>query len=173
MEFETKVLSRQIQEALYNHNETLGTAESCTGGRIAEAIISVPGASQYFKGGVVSYTNEVKENLLHVSAQVLAEQTAVCEEVAREMVIGACDALNCNYAISATGVAGPGGGTAEIPVGTIWLGYGSKDDVRTFKLTDDFGRDINLEIATNKALRLFLEYVNAKHAENGSEEEEK
>ncbi len=172
MEFETKVLSRQIQEALYNYNETLGTAESCTGGRIAEAIISVPGASQYFKGGVVSYTNEVKENLLHVSAQVLAEQTAVCEEVAREMVIGACDALNCDYAISATGVAGPGGGTAEIPVGTIWLGYGAKDDVRTFKLTEDFGRDINLEIATNKALRLFLEYVNAKHAENGSQEEE-
>ena len=172
MEFETKVLSRQIQEALYNHNETLGTAESCTGGRIAEAIISVPGASQYFKGGVVSYTNEVKENLLHVSAQVLAEQTAVCEEVAREMVIGACDALNCDYAISATGVAGPGGGTAEIPVGTIWLGYGAKDDVRTFKLTEDFGRDINLEIATNKALRLFLEYVNAKHAENSSQEEE-
>ena len=173
MEFETKVLSRQIQEALYNHNETLGTAESCTGGRIAEAIISVPGASQYFKGGVVSYTNEVKENLLHVSAQVLAEQTAVCEEVAREMVIGACDALNCDYAISATGVAGPGGGTAEIPVGTIWLGYGAKDDVRTFKLTEDFGRDINLEIATNKALRLFLDYVNAKHAENSSQEEEK
>lgn len=173
MEFETKVLSRQIQEALYNYNETLGTAESCTGGRIAEAIISVPGASQYFKGGVVSYTNEVKENLLHVSAQVLAEQTAVCEEVAREMVIGACDALNCDYAISATGVAGPGGGTAEIPVGTIWLGYGAKDDVRTFKLTEDFGRDINLEIATNKALRLFLEYVNAKHAEDGSQEEEK
>lgn len=173
MEFETKVLSRQIQEALYNHNETLGTAESCTGGRIAEAIISVPGASQYFKGGVVSYTNEVKENLLHVSAQVLAEQTAVCEEVAREMVIGACDALNCDYAISATGVAGPGGGTAEIPVGTIWLGYGAKDDVRTFKLTEDFGRDINLEIATNKVLRLFLKYVNAKHAENGSQEEEK
>ena len=173
MEFETKVLSRQIQEALYNHNETLGTAESCTGGRIAEAIISVPGASPYFKGGAVSYTNEVKENLLHVSAQVLAEQTAVCEEVAREMVIGACDALNCDYAISATGVAGPGGGTAEIPVGTIWLGYGAKDDVRTFKLTEDFGRDINLEIATNKALRLFLEYVNAKHAENSSQEEEK
>ena len=121
----------------------------------------------------MSYTNEVKENLLHVSAQVLAEQTAVCEEVAREMVIGACDALNCDYAISATGVAGPGGGTAEIPVGTIWLGYGAKDDVRTFKLTEDFGRDINLEIATNKALRLFLEYVNAKHAENSSQEEEK
>lgn len=121
MEFETKVLSRQIQEALYNHNETLGTAESCTGGRIAEAIISVPGASQYFKGGVVSYTNEVKENLLHVSAQVLAEQAAVCEEVAREMVIGACDALNCDYAISATGVAGPG----AVPRRYQWVQYGS------------------------------------------------
>jgi nicotinamide-nucleotide amidase len=173
MEFETKVLSRQIQEALYNHNETLGTAESCTGGRISEAIISVPGASKYFKGGIVSYTNEVKEDLLHVSDQVLTEQTAVCEEVAREMVIGACDALHCDYAISATGVAGPGGGTSEIPVGTIWLGFGSKDDVQTFKLTEDFGRDINLEIATNKALRLFLEFVNAKHAGSTDETEEK
>ena len=158
MEFETKVLSRQIQEALYENNETLGTAESCTGGRIAEAIISIPGASKYFKGGVVSYTNDVKQRLLHVSAQVLEEQTAVCEEVAKQMVQGACEALQCDYAISATGVAGPGGGTPDIPVGTIWIGYGSKDDVRTFKLYEDFGRDINLEIATNKALRLFLDY---------------
>lgn len=158
MEFETKVLSRQIQEALYENNETLGTAESCTGGRIAEAIISIPGASKYFKGGVVSYTNDVKQRLLHVSAQVLEEQTAVCEEVAKQMVQGACEALQCDYAISATGIAGPGGGTPDIPVGTIWIGYGSKDDVRTFKLYEDFGRDINLEIATNKALRLFLDY---------------
>lgn len=164
MELETKVLSQQIQSALYNNGDTLGTAESCTGGRISEAIIAVPGASQYFKGGIVSYTNEVKESLLHVSHQVLEEQTAVCEEVAKEMVVGACDALNCDYAISATGVAGPTGGTPEIPVGTIWLGYGSKDDVRTFKLTEDFGRDINLAIATNKALQLFIDFYKEKHA---------
>lgn len=163
MELETKILSREIQAALYDNRHTLGTAESCTGGRIAEAIISVPGASNYFKGGVVSYTNEVKENILHVSHEVLEEQTAVCEEVARQMVIGACEALNVDYAISATGVAGPGGGTPSIPVGTVWLGYGSKDDVRTFKLTEDFGRDINLAIATNKALRLFLSYYQEKH----------
>jgi nicotinamide-nucleotide amidase len=156
-------LSHRIQEALYNNNETLGTAESCTGGRIAEAIIAVPGASQYFKGGIVSYTNEIKEKLLNVSHEVLEEQTAVCEEVAKEMVIGACNTLNVDYAISATGVAGPTGGTPEIPVGTIWLGYGSKDDVRTFKLTEDFGRDINLAIATNKALHLFIDYINEKH----------
>ena len=83
MELETKILSREIQAALYDNGHTLGTAESCTGGRIAEAIISVPGASNYFKGGVVSYTNEVKENILHVSHEVLEEQTAVCEEVAQ------------------------------------------------------------------------------------------
>ncbi len=171
MEFESKMLSRGIQEILYDNDLTLGTAESCTGGRIAEAIISVPGASQYFKGGIICYTNEVKENLLHVSHQVLEEQTAVCEEVARQMVLGACDALNCKYAISATGVAGPTGGTADIPVGTIWIGYGSKDDVRTLKLTEDFGRDINLAIATNKALRLFLEYLKEKGVAKAKTEE--
>ena len=124
MEFESKILSKNISELLYNSEKTLGTAESCTGGRIAEAIISVPGASNYFKGGIVSYTNEVKENILKVSHEVLEEQTAVCEEVAREMVLGAIDALKVDFAISATGVAGPTGGTAEIPVGTIWIGYG-------------------------------------------------
>ena len=152
MEFESKMLSRGIQEILYDNDLTLGTAESCTGGRIAEAIISVPGASQYFKGGIICYTNEVKENLLHVSHQVLEEQTAVCEEVARQMVLGACDALNCKYAISA-------------------IGYGSKDDVRTLKLTEDFGRDINLAIATNKALRLFLEYLKEKGVAKAKTEE--
>lgn len=164
MELETKQLSHLIQEALYNTGETLGTAESCTGGRISEAIIAVPGASQYFKGGIVSYTNEVKENLLNVSHQVLEEQTAVCEEVAKEMVIGACNALDTTYAVSATGVAGPTGGTPAIPVGTIWLGYGSKDDVRTFQLTEDNGRDLNLSIATNKALQLIIDYLKEKHS---------
>ena len=163
MELETKVLGRQIQEALYRNNETLCTAESCTGGKISQAIIAVPGASQYFKGSIVAYSNEVKENLLHVSHQVLEEQSAVCEEVARQMVVGACQAMQCDYAISTTGIAGPTGGTVEIPVGTIWIGYGSKDDVRTLKLSDDFGRDINLEIATNKAMQLFIEYYKEKH----------
>lgn len=170
MELETKVLSRKIQEVLYESGKTLGTAESCTGGRIAEAIISVPGASQYFKGGVISYTNEVKENLLNVSHDVLEEQTAVCEEVAREMVIGACKVLGTDYAISATGVAGPGGGTPQIPVGTIWIGYGTPDDVRTFCLSEDFGRDINLSIATNKALRLFYDYFVEKNTEEAKAE---
>ena len=160
MEFESKIISRQIGDILYASGLTVGTAESCTGGRIAESIISIPGASNYFKGGIVSYTNEIKEKLLGVNHDVLEEQTAVCEEVAREMVVGALNALDVDFASSATGIAGPGGGSKEIPVGTIWIGYGSKDDIRTFKLTEDFGRDINLAIATNKAMRLFLDFLN-------------
>lgn len=169
MEFENKVLSREIQQNLYDNGKTLGTAESCTGGRIAEAIIAVPGASNYFKGGIVCYTNEIKENLLHVSHQVLEEQTAVCEEVAKELVLGACNTLNVDYAIAATGTAGPGGGTPEIPVGTIWLAWGSKDGVETQKLTEDNGRDINLSIATHTALRNFLNYLREKNLEDSEE----
>lgn len=162
MEFEKKVLSREIQQYLYESGKTVGTAESCTGGRVAEAMIAVPGASAYFKGGIVCYTNEIKERLLSVDKQLLEEKSAVCEEVAQAMVKGAIKALNVDFAVATTGVAGPGGGTAENPVGTIWIACGSADEVVTVKLTEDFGRDINLAIATSKALQLFLGFL-AKH----------
>ena len=100
MEFQNKILSREISRLLYERGKTLGTAESCTGGRIAEAIIATPGASNYFKGSIVSYVNEIKENLLFVDHQTLEEKTAVCEEVARQMVLGACKALNVDFAIA-------------------------------------------------------------------------
>ena len=168
MELESKILSREIQRVLYDTHKTLGTAESCTGGRIAEAIIAVPGASSYFKGSIVSYTNDIKEKLLHVDCQVLEEQTAVCEDVAKAMVTGVIEAMDVDFAVSATGIAGPGGGTAESPVGTIWIAVGNKDEIKTILLTEDFGRDINLAIATNKALSLLLEFVKEKL---GSKEE--
>lgn len=159
MDFESKIISREISEILWETEKTVGTAESCTGGRIAEAIISVPGASKYFKGGIISYVNEIKERLLDVDPQVLLEKTAVCEEVAVAMVKGACRTLQTDYAISATGVAGPSGGTKEIPVGTIWLACGGADRVVTLKVEEDHGRDINLAIATNKAMELFLSFL--------------
>lgn len=162
MDFESKITSREISQLLWEREETLGTAESCTGGRIAEAIISVPGASKYFKGGIISYTNEVKTSLLGVDAQLLEEQTAVCEDVARAMVIGACNTLATDYAIAATGIAGPTGGTKEIPVGTIWIACGSRDNVKTLKVEEDHGRDINLAIATNKAMQMFLDFLKEK-----------
>lgn len=164
MDFEAKIISREISEILWETEMTVGTAESCTGGRIAEAIISVPGASKYFKGGIISYVNEIKENLLGVSHQLLEEKTAVCEEVAIAMVKGACKALGTDYAIAATGVAGPTGGTKEIPVGTIWLACGTQERQLTVKVEEDHGRDINLAIATNRAMELFLEYLKQEDA---------
>ena len=155
MDLEGKMISREISELLWEKEKTVGTAESCTGGRIAEAIIAVPGASKYFKGGIICYVNEVKENLLGVSHELLEEKTAVCEEVAIDMVKGACKTLNTDYAIAATGIAGPGGGTKDIPVGTIWLACGSTDHVKTCKLEEDHGRDLNLVGATNTAMQLF------------------
>ena len=89
MDLDLKVVSKEINEILWRNHKTLSTAESCTSGRVASVITAVPGASQYFKGGVVSYANEVKINLLGVDAQVIEEQTPVCEEVARQMVKGA------------------------------------------------------------------------------------
>lgn len=159
MGFESKIISREIGDLLYASGKTVGTAESCTGGRIGEGIISIPGASNYFKGGVICYTDEVKRKLLGVSQTTLDEYTAVSEETAREMVRGAITTLGVDFAIAATGVAGPGGGTLDNPVGTIWIACGTSDDIVTEKLTEDYGRDINLAIATNKALRLFLDFL--------------
>jgi nicotinamide-nucleotide amidase len=164
MDFESKITSREVSEILWETEKTVGTAESCTGGRIAEAIISVPGASKYFKGGIISYVNEVKESLLGVDHQLLEEKTAVCEEVAVAMVKGACKALNTDYAIAATGFAGPTGGTKEIPVGTIWVACGSPEKVMTKRLQEDYGRDINLAIATNRAMEMFLDFLKAQDA---------
>ena len=162
MDFESKIISRDVSQLLWEMDKTVGTAESCTGGRIAEAIIAVPGASKYFKGGIISYVDEIKESLLGVDPEVLAEQTAVCEEVARHMGKGACRSLNTDYAVASTGFAGPTGGTKEIPVGTIWLACGNMDRQVTMKVEEDHGRDINLAIATNHAMQIFLDFLKAE-----------
>ena len=159
MEFENKIISKEINVLLYEKGMTLGTAESCTGGRIAESIVASPGSSNYFKGSIVSYVDEIKERLLGVDPKLIEEKTAVCEEVAIAMVKGACKTLNTDFAISATGIAGPGGGTPEIPVGTIWLACGTHDNVVTMKLTEDEGRDMNISSAAFNALQLFLNYL--------------
>ena len=103
-------------------------------------ITAVPGASHYFKGGVVSYANEVKTNLLGVDAQVIEEQTPVCEEVARQMVKGALRVFDTDYAVSVTGFAGPGGvenGKNAVLVGTIWIAVGNSERIETVMLEED------------------------------------
>ncbi len=170
MSFENKVLGVEISQFVYEKGITLGTAESCTAGRIAEAIVSIPGASAYFKGSIISYTNEVKEQLLGVDRQQLEEKTAVCEEVAQALVKGARKARGVDYAVAATGVAGPTGGTPEIPVGTIWLAVGNADNIQTLMLSGDNGRDTNLEEATHRAMQLLIDYLHEHVTTNNNEQ---
>ena len=107
----------------------------------------------------MAYSEEVKKSLLNVPEELIEEKTVVSEEVAIRMAEGACEVLNTDYAIATTGVAGPGGGTIENPVGTIWIAAGKKGEMRTVKLTENDGRDINVTRATFRALQLLLEVL--------------
>ena len=112
----------EIVEFLIDKKLTITTAESCTGGLIAAAIVDIPGVSEIFHEGYVTYSNEAKERLVRVSHQTLAQFGAVSEQTAREMAEGAARAAKAEAALSATGIAGPGGGTAEKPVGLVYIG---------------------------------------------------
>ena len=112
---------------------TCATAESCTGGGVGSAITAVPGSSAVFAGGVISYSNEVKRDVLGVAADILQNVGAVSSETAAQMAEGARRLLKTNLAVSLTGMAGPDGGSEEKPVGLVWFGLATKDGVRTEK----------------------------------------
>ena len=130
-----------IVSLLKEKGETLCTAESLTGGLIADAVVSVPGASEVFMGGVVSYTDDVKHRLLGVKRKTLLLHTAVSASVAEEMARGAAKRLRTTLAVSATGIAGPGGGTEETPVGCVYLGICHKGKTRSLRLSLSGERD--------------------------------
>lgn len=113
----------ELANLLLARGETLGTAESCTGGLISAWLTSLPGSSNWFTGGVVSYANEIKTSLLGVPANLLAAHGAVSEAVAVAMAEGAVKALKVDHSLAVTGIAGPGGGTPDKPVGTVWLAW--------------------------------------------------
>ena len=148
-----------IGNLLREKNLTVSTAESCTGGSIAAKLTSVPGSSDYFKGGIVAYSNEIKESLLGVSSETLKKQGAVSEETVIEMVKGAMKALKTDCAVSTSGIAGPGGGTKEKPVGTVWIAAAYKNEIVTIKQDTDRGREMNIERAGNNAFLLFLDLL--------------
>lgn len=116
-------LVSQIGDRLISRNESLATAESCTGGWVSMLITSVSGSSNWFDRGFVSYSNEAKEEMLSVSSQVIEIHGAVSEETARYMVLGAVEHSHAAAGLSVTGIAGPGGGSAEKPVGTVCFGW--------------------------------------------------
>ena len=148
-----------VGNLLKKKNLTVSTAESCTGGSIAARLTSIPGSSEYFKGAVVAYSNEIKEALLHVSTKTLEKRGAVSEETVVEMVKGAMETLKTDCAVSTSGIAGPGGGTREKPVGTVWIAAAYKNEIRTMKQEADRGREMNVERAGNNALLLLLELL--------------
>ena len=139
--------------------KTLSTAESCTGGMIGAALTEVPGSSKVYKGGVVSYTNCIKESVLHVRADSLNREGAVSASVAMQMATGVRELLKTDYALSVTGLAGPGGDDFGNPVGTVFIGYAdlSGQDCRQF-LFQGTRAEIRNQ-ATIAALNLLLEKV--------------
>ena len=114
-------LAAQVLAAL--QGKTLATAESCTGGGIGAVLTSVPGSSAVYKGGIISYTNQIKQKLLHVPSDLLIDRGAVSSEVAQAMAKGARSQLDSDIAVSVTGLAGPGGDDFGNPVGTVFIGY--------------------------------------------------
>jgi nicotinamide-nucleotide amidase len=128
-----------IGHALRERNWTLSVAESCTGGLLGGRITTVPGSSDYFRGGFLTYTDVMKTALLGVPAELIAERTAVSEEVARAMAEGARRCTGADYALSVTGYAGPGGGTPENPVGTVFVGLATPEgtEARRLRLPGD------------------------------------
>ena len=121
MNTEINQLSTQLGEALLSKKAIVTTAESCTGGGVAQAITDIAGSSQWFHCGYITYANHTKHDTLGVSAELLAAQGAVCESVVIEMVRGAAHEAKADYAIAISGVAGPTGGSSNKPVGTVWF----------------------------------------------------
>lgn len=168
MELDLKLVSKEINEMMWRDHKTLSTAESCTAGRISSVITAVPGSSNYYKGGLVCYADEVKEELLGVDAAVIEEQTAVCEDVVRQMVVGANKMFHTDYAVAISGFAGPAGpdgGKSGVIVGTIWIAVGNAEKMETKMLEEDNGRDKNLASATKVAMFMLRDYLKANLAD--------
>lgn len=172
MDLDLKLVSKEINEIMWRECKTLSTAESCTAGRIASVITAVPGSSNYYKGGLICYADEVKENLLGVDAKVIEEQTPVCEDVVRQMVIGANKLFNTDYAVAISGYAGPGGpdgGKSGVIVGTIWIAVGGGDKIVTRMIEEDNGRDKNLASATSVAMHMLLDFIKGEDTTESEE----
>lgn len=133
-------LPERLVQLLGAHGRRLTTAESCTGGQIAAALVQVPGSSKVFDAGFVTYSNTIKQRVLGVSADVLAGEGAVSETVVRQMAAGALERSDADYAIAVSGIAGPDGGTADKPVGTVWIAWGTRTDLRAQRLQIRFTR---------------------------------
>lgn len=141
---------------LRDNNLKLATAESCTGGMIGTFLTSVAGSSDWFNGGIIAYSNEIKNRLLSVSKKTLLNCGAVSEETVKEMASGAADILKADIAVSVSGVAGPGGGSEEKPVGLVYIGLFNRGDIAAFRYKFDGNRDSVREQTVKESVKLIL-----------------
>jgi PncC family amidohydrolase len=158
-------LEIQVGDWLRHHGWKLITAESCTGGLISHLMTNVPGSSDYFLGGLVSYAYEAKQNWLGVSPDTLARCGAVSEDVVLEMARGARQSLSALFPIdqlvglSVSGVAGPGGGSPDKPVGLVWIGLSAPGFEGAWQFTWQGTRVENKERSAEQALRILLDFL--------------
>lgn len=152
-------LESAIGEILKATGKTLSTAESCTGGMISSLITSVPGSSEYFLGSVTSYANSVKENVLGVPSKIIEEYGAVSSECVSAMAEGVRRLTGSDYSVATSGIAGPGGGSDQKPVGTVWIGVSSHMGTETFSLRFNSDRKRNIERFSSSALHILLKMI--------------
>jgi nicotinamide-nucleotide amidase len=158
---EDETIEITIGKTLLSIGKTIGTAESCTGGKIASLLTSVAGSSNYFKGSIVSYANEIKVDALKVNSNTISSYGAVSSETVSEMAKGAINLLNTDYIIATSGIMGPSGGTKDKPVGTVWIALASKEKVETHLLNLRFDRARNISNTANSALNLMRKFINS------------
>lgn len=156
------LLEKEIHSRLLEKKLKLATAESCTGGLVSDRITNSPGSSEYFMGGIVAYAYEVKAAVLGVSWATLNTKGAVSHETVLEMAQGARRLLNVDIAVSVSGIAGPGGGTPEKPVGYTWLGLAANDGEWTRNFTWMGDREQNKHESSEAALQFVLDYLDGK-----------
>lgn len=157
-------ISEEIGRLLLDRGLTMGTAESCTGGNIAHLITSVPGSSAWFQGGIVSYGNRVKEDVLGVPAEMLERYGAVSQPVVERMARGAQRVLHCDCTVATSGIAGPGGGSEAKPVGTVWIAVLYGDRMRSGLFRFNGNRLEVIVQSSEAALMMLMELIKADDA---------
>ncbi len=155
-------MQQAVGKLLIKKNKTLGTAESCTGGYIAHLLTANSGASNYYKGSIVSYSNEIKQSVLHVDEQTIKTVGAVSEETVKQMITGALNILQTDFMIAVSGIMGPDGGTPEKPVGLVFVAVGNKEKVVVQKFNFRFDRQRNIELTATNALNMLRKFIEAE-----------
>ena len=159
MDGSNSAIEKYLGEVLTQKGLTVGTAESCTGGGIGATLVNVSGSSAYFEGSIVAYSYDIKETLLGVDHKTIVEKGAVSEEVVRQMSEGARVKLNVDFAVAVSGIAGPGGGTPDKPVGTSWIAIAGPTRTITEKFVFGKVRERNIQKTIFAALNLLLKEV--------------